>query len=171
MKTLDLEIAVMGCFNIRVNTVVPNVSWGLNIHECDILSLTKTGYATEIEIKVSKADLLKDFKKPHNHISNKIKYFYYAVPKKLQEIALETIPERAGLLVCEKRGDELRLNCIRSAIQNKQARQWTNTERQKLQRLGAMRILGLKKKLAKFQQEKANGIEYDYREKTDTSGY
>ena len=159
MKAIDLEIAVMQWFNIRINTVVPNVSWGLNIHECDILSLTKTGYATEIEIKVSKADLLKDFKKPHNHISNKIKYFYYAVPRKLQEIALETIPERAGLLVCEKRGNELWLNRIRTAIQNKQAKQWTNTERQKLQRLGTLRILGLKKKIAKLQQEKVNGID------------
>ena len=47
----------MNFFNYRANLIVPNISWGLGLHECDLLVLTSSGYATEIEIKVSKADL------------------------------------------------------------------------------------------------------------------
>lgn len=66
MKTIELEIAIMEYFGIRQNLIVPNVSWGMNgLHECDVLILSKAGYATEVEIKISKPDLLKDRDKKH----------------------------------------------------------------------------------------------------------
>jgi len=46
MKSLDIEIAVMEYLGTRTNLIVPNVSWGMDLHECDILSLSKAGYAT-----------------------------------------------------------------------------------------------------------------------------
>lgn len=43
----------------RRNTVVPNAYWGLGLTwEADLLVISKAGYLTEVEIKVSKADLL-----------------------------------------------------------------------------------------------------------------
>lgn len=152
----------MNHLDIRTNLVVPNVSWGAiwSLHECDLLSLTKTGYATEIEIKVSKADLLKDKEKAHGHKHNHIKYLYFAVPHKLEEVALAEIPERAGLLTVEKEWvtDHLPYNGEvgewfyyvkerRYPSINNKAIKWTDEQRYKLARLGAMRIHGLKKKL------------------------
>lgn len=63
MTTLEMEIALMRELNIRKNIIVPNVSFGMYfkgygaLHECDLLCLSKSGYATEIEIKIIKSDL------------------------------------------------------------------------------------------------------------------
>lgn len=65
----------------RSQIVVPNVSWGLLNHECDLVICSKSGYLTEVEIKRSYADFLADFNKKHHHDDDeRIKAFYYAVP-------------------------------------------------------------------------------------------
>jgi len=159
MKTIDIEIAVMKYLNIRQNLVVPNVSWGMNLHECDILSLSKSGYTTEVEIKVSKQDLMKDKKKWHGHENKNIAYFFFAVPEKLKEIALEEIPERAGLLVAKKyrpesfKGGGIHIELIRHCLRNKNFVKWNEKDRCNLARLGTMRILGLKQKIRKLQNQ------------------
>lgn len=155
----------MRYLDIRRNLVVPNVSWGIKterqprLHECDILSLTKSGYATEVEIKVSRSDLLKDCDKSHNHEHEYIKYLYFAVTKSLESVALDCIPARAGLYVVEKKRTETVfdkvyeyyyvVNMVRGARERKGAHKWTKDERYDLARLGALRILGLKTKLIK----------------------
>ena len=154
MKTIDIEIAVMEYIGIRQHLIVPNVSWGLGLHECDILSLSKTGYATEIEIKVSKHDLLKDNEKRHGHHNNKIAEFYFAVPESLKLIALANIPERAGLFVAKKDLDgTIYVKVIKSCLRNKDAVKWNEIDRYKLARLGTLRILGLKQKIRKLQNQ------------------
>lgn len=168
MKTIDVEIAIIKHFNPRQNIIVPNVSWGLwnkeykSLHECDVLILSKTGYATEVEIKVSKADLLKDGNKRHCHTHNLIRRFYFAVPDELKEIALVSIPVNAGLLVVEnyekviyipwggsKMIPAVRVGHIRKPQINTKAVKWTDKQRYQLTRLGTMRILGLKEKIQK----------------------
>lgn len=167
MKTIDIEITVMKWLDIRKNLVVPNVSgWRIRgiYHECDILSLTKSGYATEIEIKISKSDLLKDKQKPHGHHSYMIKYLYFAVPDRLKDYALEHIPARSGLLTIRANPEYLKVSTYgihshtdnrkhlltveRKPVVNSKAHKWTDEQRIKLSRLGAMRILGLKQKIA-----------------------
>lgn len=159
MKTIEIEIAIMQYFDTRQNLIVPNISWGIaNLHECDILSLSKAGYATEVEIKVSKSDLLKDKEKEHNHRHNHIAQLFFAVPKNLEDIALNVIPERAGLFVVEKYRyrvlgfDDVykfdtKIIMARQCERNKNAVKWSEQERYQLARLGTMRILGLKKKI------------------------
>ena len=89
MTTLEIEIALMEHFNVRQNSIVPNISWGIaNLHECDILVLSKSNYATEVEIKISKSGLLKDKEKKHGHNHNHIARLYFAVPKKLKRNSL-----------------------------------------------------------------------------------
>jgi len=161
VKTIEIEIAVMGYLGIRTNLIVPNVSWGIAmLHECDLLSLSKSNYATEIEIKVSKSDLLKDGEKKHGHIHNHIAQLFFAVPTYLEKSALKTIPARSGLFVIEKHRNEhpalegiyewyTTVKQIRQCERNKNAVKWNDSERLQLARLGAMRILGLKKKIAK----------------------
>ncbi|MEN6388850.1 MAG: hypothetical protein ABFD04_00405 [Syntrophomonas sp.] len=169
MTTLDLEIAMIKASHIRRNIVVPNVSWGMvnnngTLHECDIVVLTPYGYATEIEIKISKGDLLQDMNKRHCHKHNLIRKFYYAVPEKLKQIALDVIPERAGLYVVSeieatkykwlKGGGNVaipykyrRVSIVKEATINKEAVKWDDFQRYQLARLGTMRILGLKEKI------------------------
>jgi len=144
----------------------------MNIHECDLLCLSKSGYATEVELKISRSDLLADKKKKHQHKSAKIKYLYFAVPYYLKETALECIPERAGLYVFGREGMEpsvrpLYYTCgnagrkyasagvhlikkVRKAKINKAAEKWPDQARLHTAHLGAMRIGGLKKKIYKL---------------------
>lgn len=155
INTLEMEIALMKYLGVRQNLVVPNVSWGMyGLHECDLLSLSGSNYATEVEIKVSKGDLLNDKKKNHDHDHKLITYFYYAVPAKLVEVALEEIPEHAGLISVEKVDFYGRLynnvSQVRPAQRKAKAYKWTDDDRYRLARLGTLRILGLKEKVHKL---------------------
>jgi hypothetical protein len=165
MTTLELEIAVMEYFGVRQNIIVPNVSFGMNpnngryLHEIDILVLSKSRYATEIELKKDKPDLVKDKEKKHGHKHKDIARFYFAVPEKLKEVALEEIPERAGLLVAKYKSDTIYrerkgylyerkvvLSEVKTPTRNLTAKPWSDRDILQLTRLGTMRILGLKKK-------------------------
>jgi len=42
ITTLEIENRVAQYFNPRQNIVVPNISWGMNIHECDLLIVRKS---------------------------------------------------------------------------------------------------------------------------------
>lgn len=77
----DAIVTYISEFRIRQHVVVPNVSWGLLNHEADLLVMSKAGYLTEIEIKRSWHDFMKDFQKSHTHNDDKISYLYYAVPR------------------------------------------------------------------------------------------
>lgn len=163
MKTLDIEIAVMQKFGVRKHIIVPNVAWGItregigNLHESDLLILTQSNYAIEIEIKISKGDLLKDADKPHAHDSNFIKKLYFAIPETLLEIAKQSIPKRAGIIIVKNKTNDVGLETevVRKAKTNTDSVQWTEDERNQLMRLGCMRILGLKKKLARKVHKKS----------------
>ncbi len=165
MTTLEIEIAIMQHIGVRQHMIVHGVSWGLflggrYLHECDLLSLTKTGYATEIEIKISKADLLKDKNKKHGHLHNHIKYLYFAVPEKLKDIALQEIPERAGLFVIKqisykyKKGSKNVVDLVKRPKINKEVQKWNDADRAALARLGVMRILTLKQNIHKLKSKK-----------------
>ena len=97
------------------------VSWG----ECDVVSITKSGYVTEYEIKTSVADLRRELKKERwknqtyteypdykgclDRFREAIKYYYIVVPDTLAEKAANLLPvPNAGLLVFHKvkPGDE-----------------------------------------------------------------
>ena len=154
-----MEILLMNYFDIRRNLIVPCVSdWSqLTLFEIDLLVLSKSKYATAIEIKVNKSDLKNDLKK--KHISNmkpigefyleryykNIKYFYYAVPEELEEAALLQIHNFSGLLVAKKCNGKNRIIQVRKP-KLLFSNQWTDDMRYQLARLGTMRILGLKKK-------------------------
>ncbi len=148
MKCVEIELAVATLFGIRQNVIVPNISWGLGLHECDLLILRKSGYAVEVEIKVSKADLKKDLTKTHKHKSNKIKELYYAVPVELVDYAKQILSSDIGVISCkiqETRSVVASIN--RKATTKNNCIVFTEDERSNLMRLGCMRIWGLKRKL------------------------
>jgi hypothetical protein len=146
--TEEIEIAIARYFQYRRCIIVPNISWGLGIHECDVLIIRNSGYAIEVEIKRSKSDLLNDFKKVHNHQSNKIKEFYYAIPKEYYEEWKDIIPSHAGILVYHRNtGDNIAIWQKKNAVKNKGCRKLSEEEIFKAAKLGCMRIWNLKQRL------------------------
>jgi hypothetical protein len=98
----EIEIALAKKFNPRVCLILPNVAYGMGFdHEIDLLVISKSGYATEIEIKVDKRDILHHEKqKKHAHGGKKIKFIFFAIPEKLYtEQIIASIPEDAGIIV------------------------------------------------------------------------
>lgn len=167
MKTVttpEMELALAQFLNPRVNLIVPNVSWGFFKHECDIISISKSGYATEYEIKISKADLLKDKKKEHKHEDHRIKALYFAIPAYMRD-CIEHIPERAGVIIAEEyekrfqvngiptRKNTLKFRLVRRAKESTNPYKFTDADKFQIARLGAMRIWGLKEKLVKVSHE------------------
>jgi hypothetical protein len=149
ITSTEIEVRLAGHFNYRQNLIVPNISWGMDIHECDLLIVRKSGVGIEVEIKVDKYDLIKDAKKPHHHKdrSNRIKELYFAIPDYLEKY-IEYIPERAGILVLTKHIDSsIYINCreLRKPVPNKTARKFTVAEMMNVARLGTMRIWSLKR--------------------------
>lgn len=140
-----MESCVANFFGITQNLIVPNISWGLGIHECDLLIISKSGYATEVEIKISLADLIKDKKKWHNHDSPKIKYLYFAIPDYLEK-NIKHIPEHAGILTVNTSTTRFICSVLRKPeINNKY--KFSDREMYKAARLGAIRVWSLKRKI------------------------
>lgn len=54
MSEKEMQYAIANALGFRQNIIVPNVSWGAGLHECDLLVISKYNWATEIEIKISK---------------------------------------------------------------------------------------------------------------------
>lgn len=152
ITTLEIELILMNHFKFNKKIIVPGVGYGIkykrkSLHECDLLILTDSNYATEVEIKISKADLKKDKFKKHTHDSVLIKTFYYAVPHYLEEFALTEIPAHAGLIVINKRGT---VKISRKSINNVDCVKWPEDLVFKLCKLGTMRIFNLKRNIHKL---------------------
>jgi hypothetical protein len=148
--TAEIEIAIARLFGIRRNIIAPNISWGLNIHECDMLIIRESGYAVEVEIKRSKQDLKNDFLKRHQHSTNKTKEFYYAIPDEYyddwkhlifnstQVCGIITYRYTSGLIVAQIKD---------RAPTKKNCRKLSQVEMLKAAKLGCMRIWDLKQVL------------------------
>lgn len=163
ITTIEIECEIAKHFGIRQNIIVPNISWGLiGMHECDMFIIKKTGFAVEVEIKISRSDLLADFKKEHNHVDrgNRICEFYYAMPKELYEKCKDLIPEGAGIFITEWIYSDyyekwsLYTRMQREATRIKGARRLTDAEQMKVAKLGTMRIWTLKAKIIKNNKAK-----------------
>jgi hypothetical protein len=135
----EMELSIAKMFGYRGNIIVPNISFGLNIHECDLFIVNaKSYYASEVEIKRSKADLKKDVQKRHGHKSEKIKNLYFAILENMV-IVCEVIKP-----YYENSFPSVHAKLIRSSQDCKEARKLTEKEIVNLIRLGSMRIWNLK---------------------------
>jgi hypothetical protein len=89
-------------FDFTRYSVVPNVSYAvLSNGEADLLCLSGSGVFHEVEIKVSKSDLIADKKKRRGHENRLVAYTWFAVPVELESVALQHVPERFGIVVVE----------------------------------------------------------------------
>lgn len=140
--TPEIETAIAHFIGIRKNLIIPNISWGIGIHECDLFVLTASGYAWEVEIKVSRSDLVRDQYKSHHHEHNKIKRLYFGIPENITP-HLHYIPENAGIIVVNIYGVCRKIREAKTTGNYK----FSEAERFKIARLGSMRIWSLKKKI------------------------
>ena len=160
ITTIEMEIAIAKMFGIRRHIIVPNISWGLALHECDLLVLRNSGYAVEIEIKRTFSDFKKDFEKQHKHIDyyNRIVEFYYAFPEELYDKCKSLVPEKAGVILCKssldyKKRFKVKAYVKKKAKRNITARPMTEKEQQQITRLAALRIWTLKERIAKNERK------------------
>lgn len=161
VSCVEIEVAIMREFDFRRKLIVSGVTnmMGLVAFETDMIVLSESNYAYGFEIKTSRSDLRAEFKKrQHTHLEvmlngktgkeryyGKFKYFYYAVPEQLKELALELIPPFCGLWVYRKPLHPL----LPKFYKAKEASmlfnyKWTIDQRYELARLGAMRVFALK---------------------------
>jgi hypothetical protein len=146
ITTIEIEERVAQYFGPRECIIVPNISWGINIHECDLLIIRKSGYGIEVEIKTSKSDLKADAKKAHNHkdYMDRISELYFAIPDYMKD-CIEYIPERAGILILTKNEWGVNVHRLRNPQKKKNRIKFTETEMMKVAHLGCMRIWNLKR--------------------------
>jgi len=159
MTSNEVEILVANHFGYRQNVIVPNVWWGIYglKYEADIVVLRQSGFAIEVEIKVTKADIGADLKKRHWHDSNYFRQLYFALPLELADDP--RINERAGVLAVSQYKPEYGfpykiIKLHRPAKINKNAIKWDVERRTKLTELGCMRIWSLKSHLLGNQNER-----------------
>lgn len=148
MTAVEIEVAVANSFGIRHNLVVPNVSWGLfnDNHEADLVVLHESGYADEIEIKVTASDIARDLhKRSHAHKERgcrHIRRLFFAVPAWLADDP--NIPAAAGILAVSPIGR--RVVTVRTPAINRNAVKFDDDMRYKLARLGCLRIWTFKQR-------------------------
>lgn len=152
LTTQRMEVILAQHFGIRETIVVPNVSWGLINHEADLLVLKPSGWAEEVEIKISRSDLRRDLKKNRGrgHMSSDLIWkLWFAVPAEMA--TMPEIPAHAGILSVQysKWGTWI-VDVVRAPKINKRARKLTDGDTRRLMRLGMFRIWTLKEKLLKL---------------------
>jgi hypothetical protein len=154
MTTPEIEIAVSDFFGVSRYMIVPNVWWGLGLnHECDIFAVSKTGYVSEVEIKINRYDLKRDRKKPHAHGSKLIRRLFFAIPESLIPF-IGYIQKEAGVIVVNETEWAGTCRLMRPATMNKLARPLKSEEIQHLGRLASMRIWGLKKSISNHNENR-----------------
>ena len=150
-----MEYYLARYFDWRRNVIVPNVSWGLwydwrySGYEKDLFIVSECGYATEVEIKISKSDLAKEkYKRNSMHFDERIRYLYFAIPDYLLASCQDLISLFAGILTVSNDGEVKRIR--KATVKSKY--KLTDVEKFKVARLGTMRIWSLKEKLLEVKE-------------------
>lgn len=146
----EIELAVAEHFGFKTNIIVPNVSYGMfRSHEADLVVLKASGWADEIEIKVSRSDIKADARKNYGrgHVrANIIRCLWFALPEHLADEP--SLPAFAGILAVSRNSyGSVRINAVRAPEVNKAARKMSTEERLQLSRLACFRVWSLKRHL------------------------
>lgn len=147
-----IQVGLAYFIGYRKNLIVPNVSYGWMNYEADLLTVSQSGWLTEIEIKISLQDLKHDLKKGHGHNDKRVRKLVYCIPEACLEWAVQNLPAGDGIIIWKvkaaKQGNQeiniLSFSNFRQAKARKDVKQLTDKEIISLQRLGCMRIWSLK---------------------------
>ena len=174
MTSADIELAIIQRWPPWRTMIVPNVSYGLfDWGESDLIQVTVSGYVKEIEIKVSIADLKREWQKRRwsteiniERWRKLVRRYVIAMPLHLCETAREHIPEwvGAGLIgvtirepLVPRLGYRYFAKYVLKPKLNSQARPLTLEEHNQIGRLGTLRYWNLRSTLDELQRQK--GIE------------
>lgn len=148
LKTPELELLVAEFFNVRTKLIIPNVFWGFNMnYEADLVVVTKSKYAYEVELKVSKNDLKKDHLKRNCHNDKRFKRLYFAMPEDIYDENM--VPETAGVLLAKYFKGKWYLSEKRKP-KDRKTKPLSDKEYMKLLHLLATRVWSMKKKFVKL---------------------
>jgi len=149
-KVQDALTAKGQIFDFRRYSSVPNVSYGLlYTGEADLICLSGAGVFHEVEIKVSKQDMISDLQKGHAHNHEIVQRLWYAFPGYLQNDIEPLVPIWAGIITVYfkiKNGNlgyktvVVRRPHPKLRTTNRQNRKPTQEEIIKFLRLGVMRM-------------------------------
>ena len=110
-KSKNIESALVMYLYEKSHSPITTRFTGMGLQECDVISVSKSDYIYEYEIKISRQDFKKDFiKEKHSHILNEkftyirkgdqlfrvCNYFNYVGPKDL--VSIDEVPTYAGLI-------------------------------------------------------------------------
>ena len=114
----DIEASLVMDLYLKGHSPITTHFSGQGLAECDILSISKSDYIYEYEVKISRSDFKADFKKEKHslilekHFINESSsqtfnyytpnYFYFVVTENL--VTLDEIPEYAGLIYVRENG-------------------------------------------------------------------
>lgn len=134
---------------VRVNLCVPNVSWGAGInYEADLVVVSKSGYATEYEIKRSWSDFLADFKKDkYAHKAPWVYRFAYVVPESIKDRVLNFFKEKCiytPAIICYT--EDQQIKHYGGYLEVEGGRKMFIEEQLKIARLGTLRYWNLRNK-------------------------
>ena len=163
MTASDIERAIARTWLPRQNLMIPNVSHGfVNWGECDILKVEKSGYLTEVEIKVTVGDLTREWKKKRwtydwylEAFRKTIRRYFIAVPDSLYGHATMVIPKWVGAGIMTVRDDpRAYAQTMVKAQTNRMAQKLTDKDIAALGRLGTLRYWDLSQAVDELQRQK-----------------
>ena len=162
MTVADIERAIARTWLPQQNLMIPNVSYGfVPWGECDILKVEKSGYLTEIEIKVTVGDLTREWKKKRwgpvylDWFRKTIRRYYIAVPDDLYGHATVVIPAWIGAGIMTVKDDPRAYAYPRVAPKpNRMAQKLTDKDIAALGRLGTLRYWDLRQAVDELQRQK-----------------
>lgn len=103
MNAKEIQKVICSAEVLKRNLCCENVKYLFSDYECDVLSLNKSGYLTEYEVKISRSDFKADsrkrkilFYKQCYSTFNQPNKFYYCCPPGL--IKADEVPKFAGLI-------------------------------------------------------------------------
>lgn len=112
LSTREIQALICQSETLKFNIPCENVKYLFSDWEIDVLSLNKSNYLTEFEVKISRSDFKADAKKKkwvfYQNTNGWLKvsnYFYYACPKEL--ITESELPSFAGLIYVSNEGIEV----------------------------------------------------------------
>ncbi len=163
MNLLTLECAIARYFDYRQNVIIPNVSWGMGLkYEADMIIISMARYCTEIELKISRADLKRDSNKKKWCLTspewsslnyNIIRRQFFGLPESFCDI-IKHIPSQCGVLLVSESG---KVHLERTAKLNR-ARPLAEKEYLHALHLVSMRLWTLKEVLLKKINDKLSSL-------------
>jgi hypothetical protein len=156
----EIELALAAYFDSRKNFMIPNVSngWRYLTYEIDVMVVTASLYAYDIEIKVSASDLRRDALKDKWRYCREQHYFrksFFAMPEAMLKYQ-ELVPEHAGIIAVSynERRYWYDAKVVREPVVDGLAKKVTEAELSQLGRLTMLRMWDLKHSVHRLQRER-----------------